>query len=197
MAKRPDRSFWKRALAPRHPARRRAASLVILLCAQILIAQTASESDVEAAYLFNFAKFMRTPTRSSTVFNIGVMGKNPFGNALDQITAHEQLDGRPMRVVPVTTPEQALACDILFLSPSEAPRIEKDLQMVQGSPVLTVSNTPGFLEHGGMLQFIVVSNRVRFSVNLEAVNRSKISLSSELLKVAASVTGLPPSGGTR
>ena len=35
----------------------------------------------------------------------------------------------------------------------------------------------------------VVKNRVRFMVNLDAATKEKISLSSELLKVAMSVTG--------
>jgi hypothetical protein len=163
-----------------------------MLCSGVLVAQGTKESDVEAAYLFNFAKFMHAQPHSAEFFTIGVMGKNPFGNTLEQITAHEQMDGRAMRVLAVASAEDARNCDMIFVSDSEAPRLEKDLEMVQGADVLTVSNVSGFLDRGGMIQFLIVSNRVRFSVNLSAANRSKITLSSELLKVAVSVSGLPP-----
>jgi hypothetical protein len=64
-----------------------------------------------------------------------------------------------------------------------------------GKPVLTVSDIPGFLDRGGMIQFLVQDNRVRFSVNLRPVARSSISLSSELLKVAVAVNGRSSGGG--
>ena len=67
--------------------------------------------------------------------------------------------------------------------------MDKDLAMLAGSNALTVSNVPEFVQRGGMIQFQIVDNRVRFSVNLDAANKEKITLSSELLKVAVSVQG--------
>jgi hypothetical protein len=58
--------------------------------------------------------------------------------------------------------------------------------------VLTVSDAADFLKYGGMIQFVEEDNRVRFAVNLNAVNRTHIVLSSELLRVASSVTGKLP-----
>jgi hypothetical protein len=170
--------------------RRGAIYLGFVLITQMLFAQSImKESDVESAFLFNFARFMHKPDRSSRVFTIGIMGTSPFGDALEQITAHEQIDGRPIQIVHVITPADATACDIVFLSESERPRLDRDLQALDGEPVLTVSTVPGFLKHGGMIQFTVISNHVRFSVNLDAVTRSHIALSSELLKVALNVSG--------
>jgi uncharacterized protein DUF4154 len=63
-------------------------------------------------------------------------------------------------------------------------------------PVLTVSDVPRFLEHGGMIALEMQGNHVRFSVALDAVNRAGLTLSSELLKVASRVTG-KPKGDTR
>jgi YfiR/HmsC-like len=44
---------------------------------------------------------------------------------------------------------------------------------------------------------VLVEDHVRFSVNLEAANRCNVGLSSELLKVAVTVTGRPETGGTK
>jgi YfiR/HmsC-like len=153
------------------------------------MAQATRESDVEAAYLFNFAKFMHASAHAPDSFSICVVGKSPLSGTLGTITANEQIDGRSLKVVHGTTADDARNCDIAFLSDAEGPRIEKDLAVLAGSNALTVSNAGGSLQHGGMIQFEVVQNRVRFSVNLDAVNKAKITLSSELLKVAMKVTG--------
>jgi hypothetical protein len=153
------------------------------------VAQAPRESDVEAAYLFNFAKFMHAPVHSPDNFTIAVVGTSPLGQMLDTITANEQVDGRPLKVLHVATAEQARNCDIVFLSAAETPRLDKDIAALTGSNALAVSDAPDFLKRGGMIQFVIVNNRVRFTVNLNAVNKEKITLSSELLKVALSVSG--------
>jgi hypothetical protein len=43
-----------------------------------------------------------------------------------------------------------------------------------------------------MIQFVTQQSHVRFAVNLDAVRNARLSLSSELLRVAISVTGKPP-----
>ena len=151
--------------------------------------QTTRDSDVEAAYLFNFAKFMHAPAHSQDSFTIAVVGKSPIGEMLETITTNEQIDGRPLKVVHAASADQARNCDIVFLGDSETARMDKDIAMLAGSSALTVSNVPDFVQRGGMIQFKVVDKRVRFLVNLNAATKEKIFLSSELLKVAMSVQG--------
>ena len=67
--------------------------------------------------------------------------------------------------------------------------MDQDLAAFRDSDTLTVSDAPDFLKRGGMIQFLLVSNHVRFSVNLDPIRRTHLSLSSELLRVAASVSG--------
>jgi len=152
-------------------------------------AQAPRDSDVEAAYLFNFAKFMHAPVHSPDSFTIAVVGKSSIGPMLDTITTNEQIDGRPLKVVHAASVDQARNSDIIFLGESETAHIDKDLATLAGSNALTVSSLPDFAQRGGMIQFQVVNNRVRFIVNLDAANKEKIILSSELLKVAMSVHG--------
>jgi len=147
------------------------------------------DSDVEAAYLFNFAKFMHTRVHSPNKFTIAVVGKSAIGPMLETLTANEQVDGRPLKVVHAATADQARDCDIVFLGESETLRLDRDLATLAGSNALTVSNIPEFVQRGGMIQFQIVDNRVRFLVNLDAANKEKIALNSELLKVAMSVQG--------
>lgn len=155
-----------------------------------------SEYDVKAAYLFNFGKFVRFAPSDAVIkrqsFDICVVGEDPFGHTLDELTANEQLDSKPVHVVRVKTAAEAHGCAIAYLSASGATQVETDLNALRGQPILTVSDAPNFLQRGGMMQFVTVANHVRFSVNLDAVRSAQLSLSSELLRVAKSVNGQPP-----
>lgn len=155
-------------------------------------AQT-SEYDVKAAYLFNFGKFIRIagaqPSRSS--FDICILGRDPIGRAMDDIVANESIDNRPVHVARIADATQGRKCEVLFISPYEGNAIREDLALLDGANTLTVSDAPDFLARGGMIQFVIEGDHVRFEVNLDAVNRTRLVLSSELLRVAASVEGKP------
>ncbi len=154
-----------------------------------------SEYEVKAAYLFNFGKFIRLslpqPAAPRETFDICVFGRDPIGEILDGITANEQIDSRTVRVIRVKEATEARTCDIAYVGESETERIESDLSVLAGADVLTVSDSPAFLARGGMIQFVLVANHVRFAVNLDAVKRTHLVLSSELLRVAYSVSGKP------
>ena len=49
-------------------------------------------------------------------------------------------------------------------------------------PALTVSDFPQFLKRGGMIQFVLEGNRVRFEVNLAAVKSAGLTLASSFSK---------------
>ncbi len=149
-----------------------------------------SAYDVEAAYLFNFGKFVTWP--ASTIapdhpVTICVLGSDPFGPILDRTIAGETINGKSVVDKRIVRPEEASTCSILYISPSEASRLSRILLAVKDAPVLTVSDMPDFLEHGGMIQFVLRENRVRFSVNLQPAHSDGLRLSSELLKVAVEV----------
>jgi hypothetical protein len=53
--------------------------------------------------------------------------------------------------------------------------------------VLTVSEIPDFTASGGMIQFVVRNNKVRFEAKLAAADKAGLTPSSQLLKVATAV----------
>jgi hypothetical protein len=179
--------------------RRTLGIVAICLIAAFASAQNRlSENDVKAAYLFNFGKFVRFTSPDANInrqsFDICIVGDDPFGHTLDELTANEQLGGKPVRVLRLKTAADARACPIAYISASEGNRVKNDLDTLSGQPVLTVSDAANFLHRGGMIQLVTVANHVRFAVNLDAVQSAQLSLSSELLRVAISVNGEPPAG---
>lgn len=150
-----------------------------------------TEYEVKAAYLYNFGKFARWPADapSAGTFNICILGRDPLGTTLDSMVKNESIDGKPVKIARLSAPEDATACRIVFVSDSEDRRLAAVLQVLGKAPVLTVSDMPQFTSRGGMIQFVREGERVRFEVNLEAAAPQKLTFSSELLRVAARVTG--------
>ncbi|HEY1808299.1 MAG TPA: YfiR family protein [Acidobacteriaceae bacterium] len=160
--------------------------------------QRPSRDEVEAAYLYNFGKFVRWPAASGRgALVLCVAAPDSFTHALSSLATGEQIDQRPLTVKTVNDPRAVEGCSILYLGSSEPERVDTYLTAASGKPILTVGDTPDFLARGGTIQFVLMQDHIRFSVNLSAASRCGLGLSSELLKVAVSVTGRPGTGGAR
>jgi YfiR/HmsC-like len=151
----------------------------------------ATEYEVKAAYLFNFAKFVQWPARSvvqGNTFPLCVLGVDPFGQVLDATIDGETIRGQKVIVRRTGDPEAAASCRVLFISASEDSELPKILAVLDGSSILTVSDMPQFSSRGGMIQLFLDDQHIRFDVNLAAAERVGLTLSSQLLKLAVHVT---------
>jgi hypothetical protein len=171
------------------------AILLLIPCGAIgagAIAQAArpSEYQVQAAYLYNFGKFVKwpavAPANQTGVFAICVLGQDPFASVLESTLAGQKVEGKPVVVKRLTRAQDAAICHILSLSAAQRD-LKGTLAAIDDSSVLTVSDMPDFSRRGGMIQFILEGDRVRFEINLESAEKSHLVFPSELLKVATAV----------
>jgi hypothetical protein len=155
-----------------------------------------SEYKVKAIYLYNFGKFVewpeaREPREQPDRFLICVLGKDPFGSLLDSTIKGEDVNGMNLSAKRVSNAADATGCRILFISSSEADRVVTILQELHSKPILTVSDIANFCDRGGMIQFELKEEKVRFAVNMTAAEKAGLTLSSQLVKVATSVRRNP------
>jgi YfiR/HmsC-like len=155
----------------------------------------ASASEVQAVFLFNFAQFVDWPDEAfpdpQSPLVIGILGKDPFGGFLDETVRGERVRGRTFRVARYRRVEEVKDCQILFISRSEAKRLDTILAALKGKPILTVSNGDDFERPGGVIRFILDDSKIRLSVDLEAAQAARLIFSSKLLRSAEIV---PASG---
>jgi hypothetical protein len=151
-------------------------------------AQRATEYDVKAAFLFNFARFVTWPdsafANADERLVIGVIGKDPFGPILRETIQDKMAQNRSLTVRNVESSKDIRGCHILFVGAATREEVSKIVSQVGENPVLTVSEQNHFCQLGGMVNFLLVSRRVRFEINPHAVERSGLSVSSRLLKLA-------------
>jgi hypothetical protein len=155
-----------------------------------------TESQVKAAYLFNFGKFVRwrtAPENHADSLEICVLGRNSLGTVLEATVKGETIDGKPVIARNVSSLREAEGCQILFVSLSEESRLSTVLAEAKRLPALTVSDIPHFAERGGMIGLVNQDDRIRFEVNVVPMEDAGLTVSSELLKVSLRV--IRKSGG--
>jgi len=189
---------------------RRLTILIALLGMTLNITSTAdaqagdadsSEYLIKAGFIYNFAKFVEWPSaafsQADSPIVIGVLGTDPFGNVLDRIVEDKKLGPRGFVVRRYKWGKDVKDlrdCKILFVSASERTHVDEILQSVKGLPILTVGETPGFAERGGVIRFTLEDNRVRFEVNVAAAHQADLNISSRLLTLAKIIPQTAASG---
>lgn len=163
---------------------------LVCLC---IAAYAVSDSDVKAAYILNFAKFVEWPVAlraNQSTLALCVANPDALDGKLQQLNGR-QANGMTIRVQKIDLTKEWAACQIIFL---EAKDIEKQpglLKSMSKSPILTISDAPEFAFHGGIIGFSLDANRVKFSINLNVAEAAGLRLSSRMLQVANVVYSEP------
>lgn len=172
-----------------------------LLCLSLITAipsraQNADSSDsseylIKAGFTYNFAKLMDWPAgafaQPDSPIVIGVLGIDPFNGTLDQVLKGKQANGRAFEVKHLKWGADLRGCNILFVSDSETSHLDELFHSIKGMPILTIGETPGFAQRGGIINFVVEDNKVRFEIDVDAAKQANINISSRLLSLATIV----------
>jgi hypothetical protein len=159
-------------------------------CGASIAAENSSSTEyqVKAAYLYNFTKFIDWPATNFTSADaplvIGIIGEDPFGKTLDDLVKGENVRGHPLVVKRLEAGDDWRGCQVLFISQTEKNQMPALLQQLKSNPVLTVGDSSGFAEQGGMINFVIVQEKVKLEINPEAATEAGLQISSKLLKLA-------------
>ncbi|MDF2454189.1 MAG: YfiR family protein [Cytophagaceae bacterium] len=170
---------------------------ISLLFAGILIlsAQTPStrEYQLKAVFILNFTQFVEWPPNSfsspQAPLVIGVLGKDPFGNYLEEVLSNEKINGHALVAHRYKSMEDIEKdCHVLYINLSESGKNEKIITNLKGVSILTVSDNPDFLKQGGMIRFYTKDNKIQLQINPEAAKSANLTISSKLLRLAEVIT---------
>jgi hypothetical protein len=154
-------------------------------------AQTvADEYQVKAAYLLNFARFIEWPAAdlpASSPLEVVIVGDDSFGGALEVVLLGKSANGHPIHLRHLHWDDVLTSSQIVFISASEERHLPQILRYLGHSSVLTVSDIDHFALRGGVIEFRIVGNRVRFDINRSSANAAQLNISSKLLSVARAI----------
>lgn len=146
------------------------------------------EYDLKAAFIARFVDFVEWPNgalgAASESFRICVYGKDPFGDALDELANLTRLKDRTVKIVRTQRAQALRNCHLLFISKSQRHDLDALLEQLGDAPTLTVGDTAGFSQRGVIINFYAHAETYRFEVNQQAADQLGFKLSARLLKLA-------------
>jgi hypothetical protein len=171
------------------------AAALALLCAGALRGSdgpVATEAQVKAAFLLNFAKYADWPAsafaEATAPITIGLIGTDSFGDTWLRVEG-KTINGRAFIIKHLAPDADIKDCQILFISHSESARMAGILRTARSLPILTVGEDAAFTENGGIINFVLKNGKVRLEIDLAAARKAGVVLHSRLLAVADTVKG--------
>ncbi len=176
-----------------HPLRRLPAPpawlpLLLLLAAPLRAAENVPEHQFRAACLLNFTRYVEWPVNSFTnagaPFVIAIVGTRAVGEALTPLVVGENVAGHPITVRFCEKPDAARGAHLVFVAASEKPDLSRLLPRLTGPGTLTVGESEGFIELGGVINFFKEGERGCFQINLKAGDQAGLKISARLLRLS-------------
>lgn len=164
---------------------------VLVLCALPVAhapAEVNSESQLKAAFLVNFLKYIEFPPSTVSTATICLFGRDTLGPYLANFEGRS-IASKELRIRRISGPDQLAGCQLLFIPDTEEARFAIALRWVEAMPVLTVSDADIFTRQGGGIALVRAEGRLQFDVNADALSRVGLKPSSQMMRLARQVTG--------
>lgn len=172
--------------------------LAILFCSGLLFVlqpepasagRQAEETQLKAAYIYNFGKYVTWPMITATdPLEICLLGPDPLADPLQKLEA-KKIGDRKITFDLLDSTSIMADCEMLFIGRSRQEQLAGILAQLEGDAVLTISDIQGFAGKGGMIELVRKDNKIRFVINMESVHRAGLIISSRLLRLATILSG--------
>jgi hypothetical protein len=162
--------------------------LVLVLISDLSYAAVFTENEIKAAYLLNFLNFVEWPDKDKQeTVAICFLGENPLEEAMAPILG-TTVYNKTLVINTLTehTPLDSFTdCRILYISGTPPNTRYSDIvAALQDYPILTISDSDGFIERGGMINLVSVGDNIKFEINTFSTQRVGIELRARLKRLA-------------
>jgi hypothetical protein len=149
--------------------------------------QTASTSELKAAFVLNFVRFTEWPadviTGNGPVV-VCLMDDTGVALAFQQISRGRTAGKREIEARWTRKDDALRACHVAYISGLDAKQSDDLVSRLQDTAVLTISDDERFAERGGIANFFIERDNMGFAVNVVALQRAKLQISAKLLLLA-------------
>jgi hypothetical protein len=157
------------------------------------VVETQREYNVKAVTLYAFGRYVTWPLAAfadeKSPFVIGVLGDKPVRDALQAIAAKKTINNRTIVVRKLAAPRECVDCHIAFITNDVPAEIEAQLlAAAAGKSILLVGESPGFIDRGGVVNFVPSGATVRFELSPEHGDAVQLSLDAKLLSLSVKPT---------
>lgn len=147
--------------------------------------QPVNEATAKVQFLHYVAQYAVWPKEALSPqdkqFVLGVLGENPFGDALEGYFKGKTVKSREFVIKYFKSLEEMPPCHMLFISASEKNNFTPILNSLKDKSVLTISDAEGFIQKNGMiLMFITEKSEITgglgWDINAEAMKKARLQI---------------------
>lgn len=159
---------------------------------QIVAQGVASQNNVMASFIYNFAGFLTWPETSTfqqtnNEFVIFIVGNDQLVDPLQYISSRKTVQGKAIRVKHFDAIPYGEPCHMLILGNGKEHLIADALGDSLLSKAVLITECADCLDKGTAINFVTEEDRIRFEINKKALDKRHIYVSSRLLNLAIKV----------
>jgi len=159
--------------------------LLILFIASISNTYAQSEK-FKALYIYNFTKYINWQTGSrQTSFIIGVLGNSDIVAELKVIAEKRKVNDLEIKVLKFASVNDIKFCHILYVPENKSSQLEFVIPKLEKN-MLLITDKVGLLKISG-INFISRNNAIGFEINTANLLSKGLTISQEMVKLAANV----------
>jgi hypothetical protein len=142
------------------------------------------EDQLKAAVVLSFLRYGEwpQPLANNAPIQVGVWGRASFTDALRGALEGKSVNDHPIRILALKSPLDCPGCQAIYFASDRGEEIQAALEGLRLAHALSIGESKDFLRWGGAVNLLVVDGRMGFEVNLEALERSGVTISSRLLR---------------
>ncbi len=146
-----------------------------------------AEYPVKLGFIYHFIRFTQWPPETfetpESPITFCVAATHPEAATLFSLQGRK-VKGRRIDVQRYAGEADATACQVLFIASGDQAFVQPILDGIQGRQVLSIGEVREFTRMGGVINFFVEQDQLRFEVNLDAAESAGLKFSSQLLMSA-------------
>ena len=139
----------------------------------------------QTLFIYNFSRLIEWPANYRTgSFVIGVLGTSDVAVELEAYTKGKKVGTQNIEVIRYKTPQEINNCHILFVPFARTKQIPEIVATLNGKSTLIITEKSGALEDGSAINFVVLSDKMKFELKPENASKFGIKFSSKLSEMS-------------
>ncbi len=147
-----------------------------------------SENKLKVVIVGKVAKYVTYNNNNFDTFRITIL-RNPFGELFDDVYKDKKIKSKPVRIKYIDEISELESTDILYIPKVNTVELSHILKETQNKNILTISDTRGFAQRGGIIQLYFVSQKLKLKINTNSAQLQDIKIKPTLLRIADVVKG--------
>ena len=147
--------------------------------------ELAREYELKAVFLYNFIKYIKWENNpEKEAYYIAVLGESEIVEPLKQIALRRKIDDVSIRIRQISDIGDARFNHLLFIPLSQKDYWNQAQKKGISPDTITIGEFQGASREGVIFNFFITKGKLKFSVNVQALTRAGVTVSSHLLKLA-------------